>query len=93
MHGQAVTAVLAVRLYGNIAEMNPLAVWYARLSPDEFMKALPKVRRQRTRERLDKAFARDGSEVDSRGSLAGKSESRIDGLNVDANHILHRALC
>jgi len=46
------------------AEMHPLEVWYARVTADDFINSLPKRRRALVQDRVDKALARAGSEMD-----------------------------
>jgi hypothetical protein len=45
-------------------EMHPLQVWYARVTSKDFIQAAPKGHRLRLRDRIDKALARAGSEMD-----------------------------
>jgi uncharacterized protein (DUF2252 family) len=45
-------------------EMNPLEVWYARVTVLDVLATVPKARRLRTQARIDKALARAGSELD-----------------------------
>ncbi len=46
------------------AAMHPLDVWYARVTPDDFIGSLPASEQARIRARIDKAAKQDGSEVD-----------------------------
>ena len=46
------------------AKMRPLELWYHRFTVQDFMDMLPKSRRRELRNRIDKALARSGSEMD-----------------------------
>jgi hypothetical protein len=46
------------------SEMNPLEVWYARVTSDDLIETLPKAIQARVRGRIDKALSRSGSEMD-----------------------------
>ena len=46
------------------SQMHPLDVWYARVTSDDFLAALPEKHQARVRARVEKAAERDGSEVD-----------------------------
>ena len=45
-------------------ELNPLEVWYARVTAQDLLKTLPKGRQAFMQDRLDKALGRAGSEMD-----------------------------
>jgi len=45
-------------------EMNPLEVWYARVTAKDLIKTVPKGRRAKVQGRVDKALGRAGSEMD-----------------------------
>jgi uncharacterized protein (DUF2252 family) len=61
-------AVAAARSYRktlrDFTEMNPLEVWYARVTASDILDSLPKSKRGRTQAQIDKALARSGSELD-----------------------------
>jgi uncharacterized protein (DUF2252 family) len=46
------------------AKMQPLAVWYARITDDDFIETTARGQRQRLKARLEKAMKQTGSEVD-----------------------------
>ncbi len=62
------SALTSVRSYrkrmAGYADMSPLDVWYARISSDDFIDALPKARQAWVRARVAKAARADGSEMD-----------------------------
>jgi hypothetical protein len=62
------TAVESARSYRRhireFAEMHPLDVWYARVTQDDVVQAMPSAQRKRLRERVRKAAEEGGSEAD-----------------------------
>ncbi len=62
------TAATAARSYRRtlrqFIELNPLEVWYARVTSEDYIKCLPKGRRPALRARVDQALARAGSDLD-----------------------------
>ena len=61
------------------SEMNPLQVWYARLTAEDFIGSLPRPRQKIARDRIDKATKRAGSELDfpkMAGTVGGKIRIR-----------------
>jgi uncharacterized protein (DUF2252 family) len=73
-------AVRAVRSYrthlSEYAEMDPLDVWYARVTSDDVVGLLPHGERRRVQARIDKARKQNGSEVDF-PKLAGMVGGRV----------------
>jgi len=61
-------AAVAARSYRKslreFTEMKPLEVWYDRVTAKDFIKLVPKGRRALVQDRVDKALARAGSEMD-----------------------------
>ena len=58
------------------SKMDPLRVWYAKTSAEDFIESLPRVLRKNIRRRIEKAAARSGSELDF-PKLAGSVGGRI----------------
>jgi hypothetical protein len=73
-------AVAAVRSYRtrlrDFAEMDPLQVWYARVTSDDMLALLSGGERRRVQARIDKAQKQSGSEVDF-PKLAGMVGGRV----------------
>jgi uncharacterized protein (DUF2252 family) len=46
------------------ATMDPLSVWYARITMEDFLQGIPKSRQETLRERIDQAAKRGGSDVE-----------------------------
>src|SRR5271166_1609203 len=72
-------AVACVRSYrkrlAGYSQMHPLDVWYARITPEDFIGALSAAEQARIRNRFAKAAKQDGSEVDFpklAGMVSGK---------------------
>jgi uncharacterized protein (DUF2252 family) len=61
-------AVTCVRSYreqlADFATMDPLAVWYSRITEEDFVRGLPKSAQTRVRKRIHRAAKRPGSDVD-----------------------------
>jgi len=61
------------------SEMDPLQVWYARLTAEDFLGSLPRARQKIARSRIAKATERSGSELDfpkMAGAVGGKVRIR-----------------
>jgi uncharacterized protein (DUF2252 family) len=63
------------RLRG-FSEMDPLEVWYARITTDDYLEAVPRAIQAFVRKRIDKATKRAGSEMDF-PKLAGMVGGRV----------------
>lgn len=58
-----------------IAEMDPLSIWYAETKASDFIESLPKALQRSVKKRIDKAASRSGSDFDFpklAGSVAGQ---------------------